>query len=319
MSFKICGTGSYLPRLTKTNDDLSEIVETSDEWIRPKTGIVKRHLLSSESLSDISFYAASAALSDSNLSAGDIDLIICATLQGDYITPSLACVVQERLGASCPAFDINAACSGFVYALDIAAGFIERKRAKNVLIVCGESMSRHVDWTDRATCVLFGDGAGAVVLTEGNCLLSIKLTADGNSAVMHIPSGKTGPFEERDTPNPYLYMNGQEVFRFAVTSMKNDIEDVVTSAGKQLSDITYVMPHQANLRIINAAASRLGIDREKILTNIDNYGNTSSASIAILLDESNKNGLLKGGDILVFSAFGGGLTTGACAILWDKS
>lgn len=318
MSFKIIGTGSCIPSLIKTNDDLATIVDTSDEWIRPKTGIESRPVLSTESLSDLAAAAAQAALKDSGLSAGEIDLIICATLQGDYICPSLACVVQSRIGASCPAFDINAACSGFLYALDTAAGFIARGRAKNVLIICAESMSRHIDWQDRNTCVLFGDGAGAVVLTSGEELLSIKLTASGNTEELVIPSGRRSPFEDKTVEAPYLKMKGQSVFLFAVSSMKNDIEDVVKAAGKKLDDITYVLPHQANLRIINTAVSMLGIDRAKVLTNIQKRGNISAASIVILLDETSKAGLLKNGDIIVLSAFGGGLTSGACVIRWDK-
>ncbi len=319
MSFKIIGTGSSTPSLIKTNDDLSQLVDTSDEWIRSKTGIESRPLLSTESLSDIATASAQAALKDSGLDACDLDLIICATLQGDYISPSLACVVQSNIKASCPAFDINAACSGFLYALDTAAGFIQRGRAKNVLIVCADSMSRHIDWSDRNTCVLFGDGAGAVVLTSGEDLLSIKLTASGNTDVLVIPSGKSSPFEDKSVVDmSYLKMKGQAVFQFAVTAMKNDIQDVVKASGKTLDDIKYILPHQANLRIINTATAMLGVNSAKILTNIQKKGNISAAGVAILLDETNKAGLLNNGDLIVLSAFGGGLTTGACVIRWNK-
>ncbi len=319
MSFKISGTGSCVPEKVFTNDDLSRMMDTSDAWIRSKTGIERRHILSTESLSDLAERAAIRALESAKINAQQLDLIICATIQGDFITPSLACVVQSRIGASCPAFDINAACSGFVYALDTAAGFIERGRAKNVLIVCAEAMSRHVDFDDRATCVLFGDGAGAVVLTPGEGLLSIKTTAAGNSQLMRITCGKSGRFEEAQASPSVLIMNGQEVYRFAVSAMKADIEDVISAAGLSTGQVTYILPHQANMRIIRAATALLGIGEDKILCNIENFGNMSSASIPVLLDESHRQGLLKNGDIIVLSSFGGGLTTGACAIRWNKN
>lgn len=318
MSFKIIGTGSCIPILQKNNEELSKIVDTSDEWISSKTGIKCRSILSDESLSDLAIRASLNAIKDSKINVNEIDLIICSTMQGDYVTPSAACVIQQAIGAKCPSFDINAACSGFLYALDIAAGYFERKKVKNILIVCAEAMSRHVDWTDRATCVLFGDGAGAVILSEGEGLLSIELTAQGDKDIMNIPTGKTSIFDTTEPKYPYLKMNGQEVYRFAVNAVKNDVEKVLSIAGKEIKDIDYLLPHQANMRIINAATKQLGISEEKVLTNISSLGNMSSASIIVLLDEKNKQNLFKNGDLLIFTAFGSGLTTGACVVRWNK-
>jgi len=316
MSIKITGTGSCLPEKAYTNHDFARMMDTSDEWIRSKTGIESRRLLTTETLTDLASGAAERALESAGLSASQLDLIICATMQGDYVTPSLSACVQRRIGASCPAFDINAACTGFVYALDTAAGFISRGRAERVLIVCAEAMSRHLDFDDRATCVLFGDGAGAAVLEPGEGLLSVKLSAAGDWEVMNVPCGKRGRFEERQAPPSVLYMNGQEVYRFAVSAMVSDIEEVVQGAKLTLADIDCILPHQANYRIINAATQLLGIGGEKVLKNIQSCGNMSSASMAVLLDESVRSGRISRGDILVLTSFGGGLTTAACALRW---
>lgn len=315
MSFNILGTGSALPASTLTNDDLSRIVDTSDEWIISKTGIKKRGILNEESISDISEKAARQALENSGTAAHEIDLIIGATIAGDYRTPSLAAVMSERLGVKCPAFDVNSACSGFVYALDVAAGFFLRKKVKKVLIVCAEAMSRVINWQDRATCVLFGDGAGAVVLGDGNGYLSSKLTCEGNTELLVIKCPEKNLLNNAET-DVFLHMNGQEVYRFAVSAMAADVADVIKDAGLTTDDITYILPHQANLRIIKAGTEKLGIGKEKVLANIEEHGNMSSASIPVLMDETNKNKMLKSGDILVLTAFGGGLTTGACVIRW---
>jgi 3-oxoacyl-[acyl-carrier-protein] synthase-3 len=268
---------------------------------------------------DFSLQAAKLALEDADIKADEIDLIICATIQGDYITPSFACVIQKELGAKCPAFDINAACSGFIYALDVATGYFERNKAKNILVVAAEGMSKFLDWTDRSTCVLFGDGAGAAVLSKGDGLLSIKISANGNSDALKI-DGATGncPYSEKKDKYQFLSMNGQEVYKFAVSALYNDIKEVIAAAGLTEADIDFVLPHQANIRIIETAKSKLGIAPEKYRSNIDKYGNTSSASIPILLDELNKAGEFKKGDILALSAFGGGFTTAACIIKWCK-
>ncbi len=317
MSFNIIGTGSAYPQRAKSNDDLSQIVETSDEWITTRTGIKSRYVSTSESISDFAEQAARNALENAGVQPEELDMIICATLRGDFITPSLACVLQQRTGATCPAFDVNAACTGFIYALDVALGYFERKRAKKILVVAAEEMSKLVDWRDRSTCVLFGDGAGAVVLSEGDGLLSIKLSAKGSEDVLCIHSGEgNSPFAEEKEINPFLVMNGKEVYKFAVAAMCGDLEEVIREAGLSQADIDFVLPHQANSRIIETAKSKLEIPPERYRSNIDRFGNTSAASIPILLDEINRAGELAPGSLLALSAFGGGLTTGACVIRW---
>lgn len=317
MSFSIIGTGSALPKTVLTNHDLSTFLDTTDEWIKTRTGIEKRHICLEESVADIAAKAARLALESAGTTVDEIDLILCATISGDYATPSLACVVQKLLGATCPAFDINAACSGFVYALDVAAGYFERKRAKKVLVVAAEAMSRLVDWNDRSTCVIFGDGAGAAVLAEGNDLLSIKLTSKGDTDLLAAP-GVSGnyPYQSKPSPAPYLSMSGQDVYRFAVSSVPADLTDVIAMAGVTEQDIDIVLLHQANIRIIDAACTRLSIPKEKFVRNIEHCGNTSAASVPILLDEISRAGKLKPGSLIAVSAFGGGLTTAACVLRW---
>ncbi len=319
MSFNIIGTGSAYPQCVKSNEDLSKIIETSDEWISTRTGIRSRHISTSETISDFAFEAAKRAIKNAGIKAEELDLIICSTVRGDYLTPSLACILQKRLGAICPAFDINSACTGFVYALDIADSYFISKKVKKVLVVSAEIMSKLLDWNDRSTCVLFGDGAGAAVLSEGGGLLSIKITASGNTEALNIENTEgCCPFSERPKAHQYLKMNGKEVYKFAVSSMCSDLTEVIKNAGLQEEDVDFVLPHQANMRIIDTAKSKLNIPSEKYRYNISRFGNTSSASIPILLDEVNKNGELKKGDILALTAFGGGLTTGACVIRWQK-
>ncbi len=319
MNLQIIGTGSAYPACTKNNEDLSSFLDTSDEWIMSRTGIKSRHISTTETMSELAAGAAKRALEDANTKAEELDLIICATIQGDYITPSLACVVQKEINAHCAAFDINAACPGFIYGLDVALGYFARQKAKKILLVAAEMMSKHADWHDRATCVLFGDGAGAVVLSQGDCLLSIKTSAKGVIDILKI-NGKTGnnPFAEQKEDSPYLYMNGQEVYKFAVAAMCSDLKEVIADAGLMEDEIDLVLPHQANIKIIDAAKSKLNIPEDRYCYNIERFGNTSAASIPILLDELNKEGKLKKGQILAMAAFGGGLTTGACIIKWQK-
>jgi 3-oxoacyl-[acyl-carrier-protein] synthase-3 len=319
MSFSIIGTGSALPVQTKTNKELSQLVETNDEWIKTRTGIEQRHICSDETLSDLATAAAVNALKSANIDASQLDLIICSTIRGDYYTPSLSCVVQSRINATCPAFDVNAACSGFLYCLDIASTYFSAKKVKKVLVISAEKMSSMVNWEDRATCVLFGDGAASVVLSEGDDLLSIKLSASGNSEIMFIPNTSgNSPFSTIEKRDQFLTMNGQGVFKFAVSSMCSDLIEVINKAGLSEQQVDYILPHQANMRIIEAAQNRLSIPKEKYLININSYANISSVSIPLLLDKKNKEGLFKKGDILAMSAFGGGLTTGACVIRWNK-
>jgi 3-oxoacyl-[acyl-carrier-protein] synthase-3 len=319
MSFTIIGTGSAYPECVKSNEELSKIMDTSDEWISTRTGIKERHISIDETLSDIASRAARSALEDADVKPEEIDLIICATIRGEYFTPSLACVVQKKIGATCPAFDVNGACSGFIYGLDIAAGFFARKKANKILVIAAEAMSKLVNWKDRSTCVLFGDGAGAAVLSRGDDLLSIKLSASGNTDYLRIPNVNGNcPYEEESKVESYLYLNGPEVYKFAVTALSQDLAAVIEESGLKQEDVDYVIPHQANIRIIEAAKSRLSIPKDRFITNIERFGNTSSVSIPLLLDEMNKEGRLKAGDILAMSAFGGGLTSGACVIRWNK-
>jgi 3-oxoacyl-[acyl-carrier-protein] synthase-3 len=318
MSFKIQGTGHCVPARTVTNDELSNYVETSDEWIRQRVGIIERRVCTTETAAGLAFGAAEEALNMSGTKPDELDMIICATVSPDDASPSMACMLQNMLEAACPALDVNAACSGFVYALDTAAGFFARKKVKKMLVVGAERLSRLIDWSDRNTCVIFADGAGAVVLGEGDNYLSSKLYAKGGNNVISIPmhEGKS-PFYMPELRNPYIYMNGQETFKFAVNAMTCDLSDVIRDAGLQPADIAWVIPHQANARIIDAACRKLEIPAEKFAKNIEKYGNTSAASIPILLDECNREGKLKSGDIIAMSSFGGGLTSAACVIRWD--
>lgn len=320
MSFTILGTGMAVPKYSMTNDEMSKIVDTSDEWIRTRTGIQQRRICTTETITDLTVEASLKALDEAKVDPKELDLIICATLRGEYITPSQACVIQSKIGAVCPAFDVNAACSGFVYALDVADSFFSSGKVKKVLVVGFENLSNITNWEDRSTCVLFGDGGGAVVLGEGDDLLSIHTTAKGNPDVLYAPRGENcSPFYKHESEKPHIHMNGNEVYKFAVTSMVRGIRKAVKDAGLKMEDVTYVVPHQANLRIIDAAAERLGaVPRENYLCNIQNYGNTSAGCMPIVLDEANKAGKFKKGDIIAMCAFGGGLTTGSCVIRWGK-
>jgi 3-oxoacyl-[acyl-carrier-protein] synthase-3 len=320
MGFTITGTGSALPAHILTNDEISKFVDTSDEWISTRTGISSRPVITTETASSLAALAGARCLESAGVSPSELDLIICSTISGDYLTPSLACVVQKELGAGCPAFDINAACSGFIYALDIACGYLETGRAGKVLVLASEIMSKLVDWNDRATCVLFGDGCGAVLLEPGDGLMSMKLTAQGNTDLLVIPhvSGNC-PLRTGGIRPSFLKMKGQEVYKFAVGSLCRDLSEVILQAGIACGDVDFVLPHQANRRIVEAAAERLGIPQERYVYNIQRQGNTSSASIPIMLDELNRDERLEDGNILAMAAFGGGLTTGACVIRWKEN
>lgn len=318
MSFSIAGTGSALPHEIITNEKLGTFLDTSDEWIKSRTGIETRHVFTDETLKGLSVSAGLDALKEAGIDASQLDLIICSTISSDHIVPSLACEVQKSLGAVCPAFDINAACSGFLYALDIAEGYFKKKKDSKILIIAADAMSRLVDWRDRSICVLFADGAGAVVLTQGNDLCAIKLTATGDDKVI-VANGPQGnsPFCEKEPYDPFVSMNGQEVYRFAVSSSVRDLKQVLEMASLQEEDIDLVLLHQANARILEAVSARMKIAEDKFPSNISHCGNTSSASIPILLDELNREGKLKPGMTLAMSAFGGGLTSGACILRWQ--
>ena len=269
MSFRIIGTGSQKPACVKTNEDLTQFLDTSDEWITTRTGIKERRIITTETLSELATKAAEHALEMAGVKAEDLDFIICSTIRGDYITPSLACVVGKNLGAHCPAFDVNAACSGFIYAMDCAAGYFERGRAEHILVVSAEAMSKMVDWHDRATCVLFGDSAGAVVMEKGDSLLSIRLTAEGNTDFLRIPNvNGNSPFSDSVEEPHYLYMDGQNVYKFAVNAMSTDLKWVIEQAGLTQDDVDHVLPHQANIRIIETAMRKLKIPHDRYHINI---------------------------------------------------
>lgn len=319
MSFQILGTGHFVPERIVTNNELSTFVETSDEWISRRVGVSERHVCTTETASELAYQASLRALEMADIKPDELDMIICATVSGDNASPSTACMVQNLLGATCPAMDVNAACSGFIYMLDTAAGFFARGRVKKMLVIGAERMSRIVDWEDRNTCVIFGDGAGALVLGEGDAYLSSKLTAKGGDNIIKIPNfvGKS-PFYEVETDKPYIFMNGQETFKFAVNALCNDVIDVIDAAGLKEEDIAFVFPHQANIRIIDAAIKKLNIPADRFCSNIHRYGNTSAASIPILIDEVNREGKLRNGDYLALCAFGGGLSSAACILRWVK-
>lgn len=314
---KIIGTGSAHPSLTLTNDMLAEFLDTSDEWIVSRTGIKQRQIISDEKLKDLAIEAAKDALKKSGMEARQLDYIICSNVVNEYVTPSLSCLIHDGIDAKCPCVDINAACSGFLYALQIAEAYQKAGIAKNILIVCAEEPTRMVDWSDRRTCVLFGDGAGAVVVTEGDALKAIKVTNTSKTDVLYEERKlEPTPYIKKDEKNVPLQMKGQEVFKSAVSSSIKDICDVVDESNMQLEDVDHFILHQANLRIVEAVCNLLKQDPAKFPHNVELYGNTSSASIPMLLDEMNMRGELKDGDKLVFSAFGAGFTTGACVIEW---
>lgn len=317
MSIKILGTGAYVPENTVTNDDLSKMVETSDEWIVQRVGVKERRISVTETAADFAVNAAKDALNSSEISAQDIDLIIAATISSETLCPTVAGIVQKEIGATCPAFDLNSACSGFLFALDTAVSYITRGTVKNVLVIGAERLSKLVDWTDRGTCVIFGDGAGAFIVGEGNGYLASSLYTSGGNEVIEIPSfSGSSPFFKGEVKHPYIFIDGQETFKFAVSKIVDDIKYVTNMAGLSLSDIDYVVTHQANIRIIDYAAKRLKLPKEKFVVDIEKYGNTSSASVAIAFDELHKSGKLKRGDKIVMSAFGGGLSSAACVIEW---
>ncbi|HPO04816.1 MAG TPA: beta-ketoacyl-ACP synthase III [Bacillota bacterium] len=315
MSFQIIGTGRAHPEFVLDNEMLSKVVDTNDEWIVTRTGINTRYVSTDETITELSVKAAKKALVKASLTGKDLDLILCSTMKGDYACPSLACLVQRDIGADCPAVDLNAACSGFMYALDQADAYISSGKAETILIIAAEMMTRHLDWTDRATCVLFGDGAGAVVVRKGDGLKSIIITAKGDDQLLVI--GNTfckSPYGRQIDIDPEFRMKGGEVYKFAVTSVLRDVKEVMKTAGVKTKDIKMMIPHQANLRVFQAAKEKLGFTDEQLAVGIDHYGNTSSASIPLMLDELIEAGKIKQGDLIVLTAFGGGLTTGACVM-----
>lgn len=317
MNFDVLGTGMYVPSNIVTNDDISKLVETNDEWIIQRVGVRQRHISTHETAAEMGYRAALAALENSGVGAEEIDLILVASVSGESISPSVSCMIQKYLGVSCMTMDINAACSAFVFMLETAAGFFARKTVKKVLVIGAERLSRITDWEDRGTCVIFGDGAGAVVLGEGNSYLDSIFDVKGGEDVIDIPQfqGKS-PFFKREAKKPYIHMKGQETFKFAVNAICHDTVTLLKRQGLTFDDIAYIVPHQANQRIIDFACVKLKLPKEKFYVNIDRFGNTSSASIPIALDEMNRKGMLKKGDLLLLPAFGGGLASAACILRW---
>jgi len=322
----IAGTGSYVPEKILTNDELSKIVDTTDEWIFSRTGIRERRIAAEgEFTSHMATKAAQRALEQAGLAAEDIELIIVATITPDTFTPATACYVQQNLGAHrAVAFDISAACSGFLYAMKLSKRMISDGAFKNALIIGAEKLSAFVNWEDRTTCVLFGDGAGAAVLRraepgEGS-IIATEMGTDGNlTHLLNIPGGGSAcPITPANAGLNLatLAMQGKEVFKHAVNRMKEAAEKVIERAGLHAEDIACVIPHQANLRIIDAIADRLTVPNERVFVNLDKYGNTSAAAVAIALDEANRSGAFKRGEHIVLVVFGAGLTWAAAAIRW---
>ena len=315
---RILGTGSALPERVVTNDQLTEFLDTSDEWIATRTGIRERHVLSNDRLSDLAANAARRALENAQIEATDLDMIICSTVQAEAATPALACIIQGEIGANCPAFDINSGCTGFLVALDMADSFLAADKAQKILVVCAEAMTRLCDWTDRSTCVLFGDGAGAVVVDGAESFDKISLTTASNTSVLNAYThAGNSPFAIDPVDFQPMYMNGQEVYKFAVSQSYAGIRKALEDANTEPQDVQHYLLHQANLRILEAVRTRLKVEKERFPHNIDQTGNTSSASIPILLDALNRAGALKKGEKIVLSAFGAGLSTGTALLTWD--
>jgi 3-oxoacyl-[acyl-carrier-protein] synthase-3 len=323
----ILGTGFYVPEKILSNFDLEKMVDTNDAWIIERTGIKERRIAEKDvPMSELAFHAAQMALDDAGVLAGDLDLIIVATLTSDRIIPSTACILQDRLGAKhAAAFDLVAACSGFVYASSIATQFIENDVYKKILVIGAETLSKYIDWEDRNTCILFGDGAGAAVfgkVDDGYGVLSFDLGSDGSGGdALDIPSsGSLYPVTEETIAKKMncIHMKGKEVFKFAVKAMGATMLCSLEKAGLKKEEIDCLVPHQANIRIIQSAAKRLDLPMEKVVVNIHKYGNVSAASIPIALAEAARAKRFKKGDIVALSGFGAGLTWASCIMKWAK-
>jgi len=325
MKARIIGTGSYLPEKIRTNYDLEKMVDTNHDWIVARTGIVERRIAAEdECTSDMAAIAAQRAMDMAGVTAEDIDLIVMGTITGDYPWPATACIVQAKLGAkNAFAYDVSAACSGFLYALSCANDFLMAGRGKRVLVIGAETLSRAIDWTDRNTCILFGDGAGAVLLEaqeSDSGVLSCHLHSDGNFLeLLYQPGfGSRHPatVEGVEAKLAFLKMAGNEVFKVAVRSLTQVSKEALAANGYTSEDVTQFIPHQANLRILEATTKRLGLTAEQSFINVDKYGNTSGATIPIAIDEAYRQGLLKEGDLILSAAFGGGFTWASALIRW---
>ena len=316
----IIGVGSYVPEKVLTNFDLEKMVDTTDEWIRERTGIRERRIAGeNEATSDLGFEAARRAIESAKIDPKELELIIVGTSSPDMLFPSTACIIQDKIGAiNAAAFDVSAACSGFNYALTVASSFIESGLYNNVMVIGADTLAKYLDWTDRNTCILFGDGAGAVILkaaTDGSGILASHLGAEGSGGKYLIMPG--GGSRDPEAKKRFIWMDGKEVFKFAVKVLPKCIKAVLEKAKLKTEDISLLIPHQANTRIIDFALRNLGLSKDNVYVNLDRYGNTSAASIPIALDEAVKEGRIKKGDIVVLAGFGAGLTYGANIIKWS--
>ncbi|MBM3351490.1 MAG: ketoacyl-ACP synthase III [Betaproteobacteria bacterium] len=315
MFSRIVGTGSYLPSRVLTNAELESMVETTDEWIFSRTGIRERHIAAEgEYTSDLGIAAAKRAIEAANIDVSSIDLIVVATTTPDRVFPSTACLIQNKLGIrnNCPAFDVQAVCSGFVYALSVADSMIKSGAAKNALVIGAETMSRITNWSDRSNCILWGDGAGAVILqaSEEAGIISTHLHADGSyEKLLNVPSGISNQAGDRT-----IKMEGNAVFKMAVNTLDRIVDETLASNGMKKSDIDWLVPHQANIRILQATAKKLDMSLDKVVVTVDRHGNTSAASIPLALDTAVRDGRIQRGDMLLMEAFGGGFTWGSALI-----
>ena len=316
---RITGTGGYLPEKVLTNADLEKMVDTTDEWITDRTGIKKRHIVvDGETTCDLAEKAARNAMDAAGMTKDDIDLIVVATTTPDRVFPSTACLLQQRLDIhGCAAFDVQAVCTGFVYALGVADKFIKTGSAKNALVIGAETMSRTVDWTDRTTCVLFGDGAGAVILSASDepGILSTHLHADGKyEALLTMPAGVSQNPDLFKSGEAYMQMKGNEVFKMAVNTLGRIVDETLEANDMQKSDIDWLVPHQANIRIINATAKKLNMSIDNVVVTVDEHGNTSAASVPLALDIAVRDGRIQKGQTVLLEAFGGGFTWGSALL-----
>jgi 3-oxoacyl-[acyl-carrier-protein] synthase-3 len=316
---RITGTGSFLPEKILTNHDLEKMVDTTDEWITERTGIKKRHIVNdNETTCDLAEQAAKAAMKSANVTKDDIDLIVVATTTPDRIFPSTACLLQERLDVhGCAAFDIQAVCTGFVYALGVADKFVKTGSAKCALVVGAETLSRVLDWTDRSTCVLFGDGAGAVILEASDepGILSTHLHADGAyKELLTVPAGVSENYDVLARGEAKMTMQGNEVFKMAVNTLGRIVDETLENNKLKKSDIDWLVPHQANIRIISATAKKLKMNMDHVVVTVDEHGNTSAASIPLALDVAVRDGRIKRGETILLEAFGGGFTWGSALL-----
>ena len=327
---KIAGTGSYLPEKIVTNLDFEKVIDTNDEWIRTRTGIIERRFVSEEqTTSDLAYEAAKKAIENANIDKNDVDLVVMCTFTPDYHFPATGCIVVDKLGINgTPAFDVEAACSGFVYGLAVGSQFIRTGMYKNVLVIGADANSRILDFQDRNTCILFGDGGGAVLLqpikddnSENKGVREFYMGSDGSGGKhLDMPAGGAkcpASHETVDNREHYLKMNGKEIFKFAVVKIPESINGVIANTDVKLEDLDHVVLHQANIRIMQHAAKKMGIPMEKMFVNLDKYGNTSAGTIPIALDEMNRSGKIKKGDNIVVLGFGGGLTWAASLITWE--